>query len=198
MQPDVMIGGPGIVRGEWVALTATNTMLSTSPPRLFFLSLTLPSPDNRFGARSRPYLTHVAKSLSVPFLHEIHTSWPAHFHNTSLHSFRSPAYADPDVSTTLLQTHYVVERWREALLWSFVVGRVGGDHDVWGQAEMERAWRELGGVRGEESLSIKRAPRATLESMEAFWQGEQGPRVPEGHTTPEFCECASSVLADDN
>lgn len=52
--------------------------------------------------------------------------------------------AMPDVSTTFIHTHYIVERWREALLWSFVVGRIGGLNDEWGDDEISRAWEELG------------------------------------------------------
>lgn len=43
---------------------------------------------------------------------------------------------------------HVVERWREILLWSWVVGRIGGDNGEWTtDLHRTRAWTELGGVK---------------------------------------------------
>ncbi|KAG8885296.1 hypothetical protein FRB98_001881 [Tulasnella sp. 332] len=155
MQSDVMIGhsiGPtSNLRGEWIALVYTNTLLG-----------------DRFGARSRPYLTHVAKALSIPILIELQTIWSNPLARTASHAFRSYVKTDPDVSTTLLQTHYVVERWREALLWSWVVGRIGADEDGEEGWDFSRAWRELGGELGKETLLVQRGARDTVGDVAAF------------------------------
>ena len=42
-------------------------------------------------------------------------------------------------------SHFLVERWREALLWTWVVGHVGGTNDEWGEFEKLFAWTEVGG-----------------------------------------------------
>lgn len=169
MQSDVMIGHSattGNLRGEWISLAYTNTLLG-----------------DRFGTRSRPYLTHVAKALSVPFLAELQTIWSSALARTASHAFRSYVKTDPDVSTTLLHTQYVVERWREALLWSWVVGRIGGDGDDW---DVGRAWTELGGELGKENLLVTRGVRDTIGEVEAFQGNDTS--MPKGRTSYVFCE----------
>lgn len=74
------------------------------------------------------------------------------------------------------------------MLWSFIVARCGGKYDVWGKEEMEKAWRELGGVEGEENVNVKRGVRDTLAKMEEFWSEERSGQVAKGYTNPEFCE----------
>ncbi|KAG9003573.1 hypothetical protein FRB93_010991 [Tulasnella sp. JGI-2019a] len=173
MQSDVMIsyygGASGGLRGEWVSLQYTNNLIG-----------------ERFGYRARPYLTHVAKALSVPFLTELQQAWSDPTKHwalgaTAAHAFRSYVRADPDVSMTLLQTHYVVERWREALLWSFMVGRIGGDNGDW---DFDRAWRELGGDDDDENLLVTRGVRDTLGELEAFQANDTS--MPKGKTTYQF------------
>lgn len=79
---------------------------------------------------------------------------------------------------TFLATHYTIERWREALLWSWIVGRIGGDEDEWGEKERARAVEELGdgggtrrpgedgtGTQKGDMLSVFRRPRGTMDKM---------------------------------
>jgi len=67
-----------------------------------------------------------------------------------------------------LHAHFVVERAREAMLWAWVVGRVGGVDDRWSEREGRAAWEALGGtwdVRAGEKreLGVRAGRRATLE-----------------------------------
>lgn len=66
-----------------------------------------------------------------------------------------------------MMVHFVVERWREALLWTWVVGKHGKLDDSWGEAETVRAWDDLKlGSTDEEmggKLFVRGGNRSTLE-----------------------------------
>ncbi|KAL6300082.1 hypothetical protein BKA93DRAFT_868238 [Sparassis latifolia] len=115
-------------QGEWRSMGTTNVLLST-----------------RFGRRGRPYVAHEAKSVSAPLLHEIAQIWPGALADAASHRFRETRGGTGDVYVLFLATHFVVERAREALLWAWVVGRVGGLYGEWGPLQRRQAWEELGG-----------------------------------------------------
>ncbi|KAG8792526.1 hypothetical protein FRC17_008583, partial [Serendipita sp. 399] len=128
--------------GEWQPLKYSNWLLS-----------------ERFGYRSRPYMIHVAKTLSPTILSEINAIWDAEFAETASHRFRGQR----DVYTTFLHGHYIVERWRELLLWSWCVARIGKDDNGWGEEELGRAWEELGGYEYQDAITVRIQLRKTLE-----------------------------------
>lgn len=135
--------------------------------------------------RSRPYPIHAPKALAMPLLDEVARVWPAELASTATHAFRG---AGPDAYLPFLAAHFVVERWREALLWAWVVGRVGGAADEWGAREQRAAWRALGGGAAERTLSVRLARRKTLdrERVDAALHAA-GERV-SGRTAYTFCE----------
>ncbi|GAA6043535.1 hypothetical protein JCM8097_001208 [Rhodosporidiobolus ruineniae] len=96
--------------GEWVGLKNTNWLLS-----------------KRFGRRSRPYLAHVAKSLSMPVLREAATVFSDAFDSTAASRFRGRGRNE--VTPHFLVSHYTIEKHREALLWSYLVARFDLDSD---------------------------------------------------------------------
>ena len=117
---------------------------------------------DRFGFRRRPYISHQAKVASLPILHEISTIWYNQLSQTSSHPFRETQSGESDPSMMFMFNHFIIERWREGLLWSWVVGKHGGSDDGWTLATMERAWRELGGVVGDEHIDVRAGPRDTM------------------------------------
>ncbi|EPS98660.1 hypothetical protein FOMPIDRAFT_1031336 [Fomitopsis schrenkii] len=140
------------VVGEWRSLGESNWLLS-----------------NRFGARSRPYVAHEAKPAGMHLLHELYTIWPDAFAASSVHKFRETVSGNGDVNTMFMSAHFVVERAREALLWAWVVGKIGGANDAWDTEEAQRAWREVGGAFGEDlgvvdELVVASGHRDTLEA----------------------------------
>ena len=68
-----------------------------------------------------------------------------------------------DIYSLFLFSHSVVERWREGLLWSWAVGKLGGMHDEWLPADLERAWRDLGGQPGESVIEVMMTSRNTVQ-----------------------------------
>jgi hypothetical protein len=77
--------------------------------------------DRRFGERARPYLAHQAKVISSPLLDEAASVWPSELEETAGVRFRGRGN---EVNTLFLATHYVLEKHREALLWSYFMARM--------------------------------------------------------------------------
>lgn len=90
--------------GEWPSMTYANWLL-----------------DARFGQRDRPYLVHQAKTISRPLLSEVASIWAEELQSTASSRFRGQG---SEVNTLFLATHYIFERHREALLWSYFVARM--------------------------------------------------------------------------
>lgn len=101
----------------------------------------------------------------MPILREMYNTWQSDFDHTASHQYRSSTGLDSDVSVTMMMPHYVVERWREALLWSFIVANVGGDDDQWSEEQLRVTWAKLGGDAKRRDITVRRGPRETLARM---------------------------------
>ncbi|KAJ7176967.1 hypothetical protein C8R46DRAFT_1346882 [Mycena filopes] len=144
--------------GEWRALHWTAWVL-----------------DQRFGARKRPYVLHYARALSLPLLHELALALPTFWDFTPLSRFRGQheRKGEFEVNTIFAATHYIVERHREALLWSWVVGKWGGgphshagsQAGILDRNKKRAMWAELGGQQGKESVTLRRRERVGVEDM---------------------------------
>ncbi|CAE6470929.1 unnamed protein product [Rhizoctonia solani] len=152
---------------EWESLQYSNHLLST-----------------RFGSRFRPYPAHLAKTLSVSMLKEVAQAWPEDLARVVHRPFRGMKHMEEnqlaDMYMVFTEHHWIVERWREALLWSWVVARgelrSRNDADSWTQGVAQQAWSELGGKTGEYTLSVTRSPRGTLENADE-WAGAKATSV---------------------
>ncbi|KAJ7733077.1 hypothetical protein DFH07DRAFT_846063 [Mycena maculata] len=160
MQWDLLVGGDSTGRadggGEWRSLGWSSYLL-----------------NERFGERKRPYMHHNARALSLPLMHETSLAFGSYFAATPLSQFRgSHKVAEEfEVNTIFLTTHYVIERHREALLWSWVVAKWGGASGVIDSAQKDQMWRELGGSNSEsrrdnETLTMLAPERTTGDNVE--------------------------------
>lgn len=168
--------------GEWGPLYASNTLLS-----------------HRFGWRARPYTQHVPKALSRSLLHEVSEMWPQEMARTAAHKFRGMGSGDgqgeADAYGVFLALHLGVERWREALLWSFIVARIGSDGDAWGELECTRAWGAVGGDREEEELLVKLTRRKSADEGRVKGVMRKAGYAWSDRTHYAFCEFHSSPLS---
>ncbi|KAJ7208651.1 hypothetical protein GGX14DRAFT_521572 [Mycena pura] len=158
MDPRLLVGGDdtgaGDGGGEWRSIPWSAHLL-----------------DERFGTRRRPYTKHNARALSLPLLHEASRAFGGAFAATPLSRFRGAHFAprEWEVNTVFLATHFVIERHREALLWSWVVGkwgaraRAGG---VLGGGAKAAMWAELGGADGAAELRLGKTTRRTMGELE--------------------------------
>ncbi|KAJ7266363.1 hypothetical protein B0H12DRAFT_1320991 [Mycena haematopus] len=145
--------------------------------------------NQRFGTRRRPYMQHNARALSLPLMHEVSLAFGEYFAATPLSQFRGSHKVpnEYEVNTIFIATHYVIERHREALLWSWVVGKWGGHSGTLGPEQKRKMWEELGGSA--DILSLEQAKRRTSNDVEVnlLMAGLQPPRAvdpqTEGDTT---------------
>ncbi|KAJ7821639.1 hypothetical protein B0H13DRAFT_2449257, partial [Mycena leptocephala] len=154
IQPHLLVGGDASGdadgNGEWRSLGWSSHLMS-----------------QRFGLRKRPYTQHNARALSVPLMHEMSLTFGSYFAATPFSQFRGSHNApeELEVNTIFMATHFVIERHREALLWSWIVGKWGGQRGVLGRDQKKRMWRELGGREGD-TLNLLKATRSTMEDLE--------------------------------
>ncbi|KAJ7474887.1 hypothetical protein FB451DRAFT_1397765 [Mycena latifolia] len=166
MDPNLLVGGDSSGSadggGEWRSLGWSTHLL-----------------NERFGTRKRPYMHHNARALSLPLMHEVSLAFGSYFAATPLSQFRGSHKVpnEYEVNTIFMSTHYVIERHREALLWSWVVAKWGGQSGVLNKDQKERMWRELGGGEGD-TLTLLTAERSTAGDVEVnmLMAGLQPPR----------------------
>ena len=68
--------------------------------------------------------------------------------------FRKSHRGKGDLEMSWLISHLKVERWREALIWVWAVGRVGGQEGVWGDKAREEIKGLLGIRNGETPAEV--------------------------------------------
>lgn len=85
--------------------------------------------DRRFGERVRAYVTHEPRAFSASLLREMRMTWAQEFRETAEERFRMQDPFRPGLSTHFLFAHWVIERFREAMLWSFLVLKMDEDGD---------------------------------------------------------------------
>lgn len=141
--------------------------------------------------RHRPYVTHEAKGASLSLLHEMAQIWEAPFAATATHPFRETKHGNADPSMMFMLVHFVVERWREALLWSWAVAKHGAANDRWTPDAMAAAWVELGGVPGEYGrLGVVAGRRGTVDPDRVSGSLRASGHKQVDGTVYEFCESA--------
>ena len=107
-------------------------------------------------------MTHEAKAASLALLHEMSTIWSTQFAKTATHPFRETKAGESDPSMMFMLVHFVAERWREALLWSWVVAKHGAVDDAWTQGIADKAWAELGGEVRQAKVDVRAKTRDSL------------------------------------
>ena len=148
----------------------------------------------RFGIRRRPYVDHQAEAASLSLLHEIDTIWADQWARTASHPFRETQGGDSDPSIMFMLVHFTIERWREALLWSWVVGKHGALDDSWTQESTDAAWADLGGRPGEFVADVRARPRETLNPARVEENLRRSGLTQPDYTRYEFCKYSFETL----
>lgn len=138
------------------------------------LALAAHALDQRFGKRERPYVTHIAKTLSTPILREAMHVFSELFEGTSMSRFRGDS--DVEIQPAFLVAHYLVEKHRETLLWSFIVAKSDADHDgTLNALEKDTVLRGIGWPdRGGQEVQIRRPERSSLADLQERGYFAQG------------------------
>ncbi|KAH8900303.1 hypothetical protein GQ53DRAFT_776955 [Thozetella sp. PMI_491] len=117
-------------------------------PFLYYTSHLL---NRRFGSRNRHVQAHFGHSVSRSVMKEALASFPQPYAQGSCERFRGES--NFQIYPWYASFHYTIERFREVLLWSFIVARSDGDGDGyldWAERQAildaaEPGWRALGG-----------------------------------------------------
>ncbi|KZT03274.1 uncharacterized protein LAESUDRAFT_762057 [Laetiporus sulphureus 93-53] len=103
------------------------------------------------------------------------TVWHESFAASAAHLSQETASGDGDVNAFFVHAHFIVERAREKLLWSWSLGRVGALNGTWGEAEARRAWGKIGGAWGGANCSSR--PATWIRSQGMGSRGPEGERI---------------------
>jgi 3-O-alpha-D-mannopyranosyl-alpha-D-mannopyranose xylosylphosphotransferase len=132
--------------GEWGGLRHASSLL-----------------HQRFNSPPQPYPDHIPKSLSVPLLDEAQIIWSEEMSLSAIRGFRISKRGEGDIATVPLVQWLRMERWREAFLWTWMVGKIGGVEGVWGEEAKEELKRVLGISGNSDRVTVKRKDRSTKD-----------------------------------
>ena len=148
--------------------------------------------SQRFPQRLRQYTAHVPKTISREMHHEASLMFRDALTASGVRRFREAAIGQGDVQTLWLTMHLRVERWREALLWSFAVAGMGtiGEWGMWGRDARDHLRRlfELG--EGDEAITqieVHKGARSTLRDWRMEHHFERAGWEPPKATQMVFC-----------
>jgi hypothetical protein len=124
----------------------------------------------RFSLRPYYYITHHPRTLWLPLLREAAQTFPQAFTDTPLSRFRAQDDVPASVQAVFLGSWYVVERHREALLWTWVVAKWGGRSGNLSATTKDHMWAELTDEVSPSSsrLSIPVPVRAPVINTDVF------------------------------
>jgi 3-O-alpha-D-mannopyranosyl-alpha-D-mannopyranose xylosylphosphotransferase len=147
--------------GEWGGLNHANSVLS-----------------QRFPSRPRHYLHHVPKTLTKPIIYEAMHMFPDAINLAATRSFRESKEGEGDIEMGFLITHLRIERWREALLWIWAVGKMGtlegNEEGVWSHRARAELKNLLHFKAGESAVTVIKQERHTLKDVESVFKSAQG------------------------
>ncbi|KAL7420064.1 hypothetical protein Q5752_005029 [Cryptotrichosporon argae] len=136
--------------GEWGGLQHANVILSA-----------------RFPRRNRMYMHHMPKAQTVSVAQEANVMYAEALTTASTRAFRESKRGEADVEMAWLVTHTRIERWREALLWTWAVARLGGQDGKWGVEARDEVRLAFGLTEGDEGDVVRfhAAERKTLDDL---------------------------------
>ncbi|KAK8847626.1 hypothetical protein IAR55_005485 [Kwoniella newhampshirensis] len=124
--------------------------------------------SQRFPRRLRPYFAHVPKVITRSLHHEASLMFKEDLAASSQRRFREMSLGEGDIQMQWLLTSLRVERWREALLWTYVVANLGNleSWDQWGP-DARKELRDMFGLTEHDDdvvkIEVHRGERWTLE-----------------------------------
>lgn len=83
--------------------------------------------------------------------------------------FRESKRGTADLEMAALASWLRIERWREALLWTWVVGKVEGSDGVWGDGAREELRELFGTGLGEGRIAlVRKGVRKTVQDADRY------------------------------
>lgn len=114
----------------------------------------------RFGTPGFSYVTHVHKSMVQPLMMESRMMWREEFEKTTARRFRGDNLM---LNSHIISYGMIIERHREALLWSFLVARIDKDGDgILNDEEFAQALKEMDAESIDHIVPVRLPQRITL------------------------------------
>jgi 3-O-alpha-D-mannopyranosyl-alpha-D-mannopyranose xylosylphosphotransferase len=120
-------------------------------------------------------------------MQEVASIWTDELAVAATRPFRESPNGDGDIENAFLVTHQRIERWREAMLWTWAVAKMGHrEGGKWGSQARREIEQLFGSLEG--TVKVVRGERQTLHdelvSANFVRAGWDGPR----RTNYKFCE----------
>ncbi|KAJ1023614.1 hypothetical protein NDA18_004602 [Ustilago nuda] len=130
--------------------------------------------NKRFGGRPRRLLLDLPQPLSHSLFKELQTTWPKQLALPSLTA------SNNSLDLPFLLAHYTAERYREALLWSFMIAKHDRDgNGVFSVTEAEALLKDLGASKVNNFVfPMARAPVRDSRSSAALSETLSGAHLP--------------------
>ncbi|EIN05841.1 hypothetical protein PUNSTDRAFT_74083 [Punctularia strigosozonata HHB-11173 SS5] len=132
----------------------------------------------RFGMRKVPYIQHHPRTLVRPLLREAALAFPGAFGDTAKARYRAQQDVPPSVQPFALASWFVVQRHREALLWTWAVAKHGGLSGTLTPEIKDAMWADVVGAgerdAGASSFAVKAPAREPVENTGAFVRAAEG------------------------
>ena len=139
--------------------------------------------SKRFTPRSQPYPEHFPKSLTLGMMDEASVMFANELGLSATRGFRESKRGQGDLEMAALASWLRVERWREALLWTFVIGKMG---PAWGGESREVIRGLFGdGLWEGKNVLFRKGKRTTLDDIAT---GSQGDEHQPSNTRYKFCK----------
>lgn len=124
--------------------------------------------SERFPRRKREYLHHMPKASNKLIAHEASIMFAPQMTLASTRAFRESKRGRADIENAWVMGHLQIERWREALLWTYIVAKLGGQDGMLGEDARDQFRKTLRVPKGNEGdgLIFEKRKRSTLQDME--------------------------------
>lgn len=141
--------------GEWGGLQHASLLISERYPR-----------------KRREYLHHMPKSFTKLIAQEAVIMFGKQMTVATTRAFRESKRGRADIEMAFVMSHLQIERWREALLWTYIVAKLGGQDGMLGAQARDEFRKALHVTKGNEGdgLIIQKIKRSTLKDVEQIAQ----------------------------
>ncbi|GMK54374.1 hypothetical protein CspeluHIS016_0109600 [Cutaneotrichosporon spelunceum] len=124
--------------------------------------------SSRFAYKKREYTHHMPKAFTKTMVHESAVMFAQSMTVAGTRVFRQSKRGRADISAAFLGAHLQIERWREGLLWKYIVAKLGGQDGLLranARDQLRKIFRLQKGNE-DDTIVIEKIKRSTLRDVE--------------------------------
>ncbi|KLT42962.1 hypothetical protein CC85DRAFT_244958 [Cutaneotrichosporon oleaginosum] len=128
---------------------------------------------DRFPYKRREYLHHMPKAFTKTMAHESSIMFAEQMTTAATRAFRESKRGRADIEMAFVMAHLQIERWREGLLWTYIVAKLGGQDGLLREDARDQFRKTLRVPKGNEGdgLMYQKRKRSTLQDVEDMAYG---------------------------